>query len=89
MFFNFVGMNIDDAIRYASDNNVSLNVNYKYSYDTVLMPIEKVLKNKNENDIVNIEFSKCAIVAYLENSYPTIREVIYEYERTGKNPLGR
>lgn len=25
----------------------------------------------------------------LENSYPTIREVIYEYRRTGKNSLGR
>ena len=37
-------------------------INYKYSYDTVLMPIEKVLKNKNVNKNVKYMFLGGAIL---------------------------
>ena len=45
---------------------------------------------QTEEDIESAVWcDKRAIKENLENSYPTIREVIYEYRRTGKNSLGR
>ena len=44
---------------------------------------------REENIEAAVWCSREKLMSNLENSYPTIREVIYEYERTGKNPLGR
>lgn len=75
MFFNFVGMNIDDARKYASDNNVSLNIDYEYSYD---FDKDIIISESNiDSKVIDVIVSKGRLTSdiYKENKVNELGDV--------------